>query len=147
VINLARGRREILTILIRGKTMELEEYFKETNGVGVLSTADAQGKVNSAIYGRPHFMSQDVVVFIAADRLTHANLHANPSAVYLFKKNSSYEGRRLYLTKTHEEKDSPLIDDIRRRKYKAVEESYKTESKFLIYFKIDKVLPLIGDGI
>jgi hypothetical protein len=126
--------------------MELKEYFENTKGSGVLSTADAQGKVNSAIYGRPHFMDQDTVAFIAADRLTHANLQSNPSAVYLFKENGSYEGRRLYLTMTREEKDSPLIDEIRRRKYRAVEDNYKSESKFLIYFKIDKVLPLIGDG-
>jgi hypothetical protein len=126
--------------------MELEEYFEKTKGVGVLSTANADGKVNAAIYGRPHFMGQDIVAFIAADRLTHANLQANSSAVYLFKENGSYEGRRLYLTKTLEEKDSPLIDEIRRRKYKELEGSYKTESKFLIYFKIDNVLPLIGEG-
>jgi len=126
--------------------MELKEYFENTKGAGVLSTADALGKVNSAIYGRPHFMEQDTVAFIAADRLTHANLQANPSAVYLFKQNGSYEGKRLYLTRTHEEKDSPLIEEIRKRKHNELEGSHKTESKFLIYFKIDKVLPLIGDG-
>jgi hypothetical protein len=126
--------------------MELEEYFEKTKGIGVLSTADEYGKVNAAIYGRPHFMGQDILAFIAADRLTHANLHANPSAVYLFKENGSYEGKRLYLTRTREEKDSPLIDEIRRGKHKKMEGSYKSESKFLIYFRIDKVLPLTGDG-
>ena len=126
--------------------MKLNEYFEITKGVGVLSTADAAGKVNAAIYGRPHFMDEKTVAFIAADRLTHANLESNPSAVYLFKEDGRYEGHRLYLTKTREEKDSPLIDDIRRKKYKEVEGKYKTESKFLIYFNVDKVLPLIGDG-
>jgi hypothetical protein len=126
--------------------MELKEYFEKTKGVGVLSTADAEGKVNAAIYGRPHFMGQDIVAFIAADRLNHANLQANPSAVYLFKENGSYEGRRLYLTKIREEKDSPLIDEVRRGKHRKMEGSDKTESKFLIYFKVDKVLPLISDG-
>jgi hypothetical protein len=126
--------------------MELEEYFEKTKGIGVLSTADECGKVNAAIYGRPHFMGQDTLAFIAADRLTHANLHANPSAVYLFKENGSYEGKRLYLTRTREEKDSPLIEEIRRGKHKKMEGSYKSESKFLIYFRIDKVLPLTGDG-
>lgn len=126
--------------------MELAEYFKKAKGVSILSTADSQGKVNAAIYGRPHFMTEDTVAFIAADRLTHANLLVNPSAVYLFKEDGSYEGRRLYLTKTHEEKDSPLIDEIRRHKNKKAAGDVKTESKFLIYFTIDKVLPLIGDG-
>jgi hypothetical protein len=126
--------------------MNLTEYFEKTKGVGVLSTADTNGKVNSAIYGRPHFMDEKNVAFIAADRLTHANLKSNPSAVYLFKENGRYEGFRLYLTKTSEEKDSLLIDEIRRKKYPEVEGKYKTGSKFLIYFKVSKVLPLIGSG-
>ena len=36
--------------------MRLDEYFENARGVGVLSTSDAGGKVNAAIYGRPHFM-------------------------------------------------------------------------------------------
>lgn len=126
--------------------MNLEEYFETTNGVGVLSTADDQGKVNAAIYGRPHFMDERTIAFIASDRLTHANLKKSPFAIYLFKQDGSYKGYRLYLTKTHEEKNSPLIEQLRRKKYKGLGRQYDTESKFLIYFSIEKVLPLIGDG-
>jgi hypothetical protein len=129
-----------------GEKMKLNEYFENSKGVGILSTADIDGKVNAAIYGRPHFMEEDIVAFIAADRLTHTNLQTNPSAVYLFKEQNSYEGKRLYLIKIREEKDSPLIDEIRRRKYNNADVKDKTESRFLVYFKIDKVLPLIGDG-
>jgi len=124
--------------------MKLSEYFESSKGIGVLSTADSGGNVNAAIYGRPHFMGEETVAFIAADRLTHANLQTNPHAVFLFKEDGRYEGRRLYLTKTREEKDSPLIEEIRRKKY--AEEEGKNESKFLVYFKVDKVLPLIGEG-
>jgi hypothetical protein len=127
------------------KTMKLDQYFEKTKGVGVLSTADKSGKVNAAIYGRPHFFDEETVAFIAAEKLTHANLQSNPHAVYLFKEADKYEGRRLYLTKIREEKDSPLIEEIRRRKYKEVEGKYKTGPKYLVYFKLDKVLPLIGD--
>jgi hypothetical protein len=126
--------------------MKLEEYFENAIGVGVISTADDKGKVNAAIYGRPHFMDENTVAFIASDRLTHANLKKNPSAIYLFKEDGSYKGRRLYLTKTREEKDSPLIEKIRRKKYKGIGNKDNGESKFLIYFQVDKVLPLIGDG-
>ena len=126
--------------------MKLDDYFENTNGVGVLSTADDKGKVNAAIYGRPHFMDGHTVAFIASDRLTHANLKKNPSATYLFKEDGDYKGCRLYLTKTHEEKDSPLIEKIRRKKYKGIGRKDNMESKFLIYFKVDKVLPLFGDG-
>ena len=126
--------------------MDLQDYFETTSGVGVLSTADNKGKVNASIYGRPHFMDEKTIAFIASDRLTHANLKKNPSAIYLFKEDGSYKGYRLYLTKTHEDKDSPLIEQLRRKKYKGLGRKYDTESKFLIYFRIKKILPLIGDG-
>jgi hypothetical protein len=126
--------------------MKLSEYFEKAKGVGILSTADAKGKVDAAVYGRPHFIDEETIAFIALDRLTHANLQTNFSAVYLFKDQNSYEGKRLYITKIREEKDSPLIEEIRRRKYYDAEGKENSESRFLIYFKIDKVLPLIGDG-
>jgi hypothetical protein len=131
---------------LKGESMKLDDYFENTNGVGVLSTANDKGKVNAAIYGRPHFINEHTVAFIASDRLTHHNLKKNPSATYLFKEDGSYTGCRLYLTKTYEEKDSPLIEKMRREKHKGIWRKDNMESKFLIYFEVDKVLPLIGDG-
>ncbi|MBN2401411.1 MAG: pyridoxamine 5'-phosphate oxidase family protein [Spirochaetes bacterium] len=125
--------------------MKLSEYFENSKGVGIISTADKDGKINAAIYSRPHFMDDNTVAFIAADRLTHANLQANHYAVYLFKEDGCYEGKRLYLKKIREEKDSPLIDEIRRKKHNVIGGEHKAESRFLIYFEIDKILPLIGD--
>jgi len=126
--------------------MTLADYFEKTKGVGVLSTADKGGRVNAAIYGRPHFVDDQTIVFIAADRLTHANLQSNKSAAYLFKEDGSYQGKRLYLTMTREEKNSPLIEKLRRRKPGEVDNKDQAESRFLIYFNVDQVLPLIGDG-
>jgi len=115
--------------------MTLNEYFEKADGFGVLSTADQNGRVNSAIYGRPHFMDDQTLAFIANDRLTHANLQTNMSAVYLFKESGSYQGKRLYLTKIREEKDSPLIDEIRRRKDKKRKENRRRDRSFLSILK------------
>lgn len=126
--------------------MRLSEYFEKTKGRGVISTADSSGNLTSAIYARPHFIDEEHIAFIMADRLTHKNLESNPRAVYLFMEaGEHYAGKRLYLTKTKEEKNSPLIDSIRRRESCPVDEAYLRENRFLVYFKIDKVLPLIGD--
>ncbi|MBW2559855.1 MAG: pyridoxamine 5'-phosphate oxidase family protein, partial [Deltaproteobacteria bacterium] len=62
--------------------MTLGDYFEKTTGTGVLATADSSGKVNAAIYGRPHFINDQTIAFIMADRLTHANIQTNDSAVY-----------------------------------------------------------------
>ncbi|HBH86179.1 MAG TPA: pyridoxamine 5'-phosphate oxidase [Syntrophaceae bacterium] len=128
--------------------MKLSTYFEEKIGISVMATADDKGIVNAAIYSRPHFMDEETIAFIMADRLTHHNLKANPRAAYLFiESGDKYVGKRLYLTKIKEEKDSPLIATLRRRKIHSDENSYEAETKYLVYFRIDKVLPLIGDKV
>ena len=126
--------------------MKLSEYFEKTKGKGVMSTADSTGNLTAAVYARPHFIDDGTVAFIMADRLTHKNLESNPHAVYLFMESGEkYVGKRLYLTKTKEEKNSPLIDTLRRRESCPVDEEYMKENRYLVHFKIDKTLPLIGD--
>jgi len=126
--------------------MKLSEYFEKTKGRGVMATADSKGKVASAVYGRPHFINEKTVAFIMADRLMHKNLQSNPYATYLFMEaKERYVGKRLYLTKIKEEKDKSLIDQIRRRESCPAYTAYKDTIKYLVYFRIDKVLPLIGD--
>ena len=126
--------------------MNLGEYFENAKGVGVLATADRSGKVDAAVYSRPHFMEDGTLAVIMRDRLTHANIQSNPHAAYLFiEEGPGYRGKRLFLTKIREEENSELIDSLNRRIYPPNKERRK-ESRFLVYFKIDKVLPLIGTG-
>jgi len=126
--------------------MKLSEYFEKAKGQGVIATSDSKGKVGIAVYGRPHFINEKTVAFIMADRLMHKNLQSNPHAAYLFMEfKERYIGKRLYLTKIKEEKDSALIDKIRRRESCPTYTVYKDQIRYLVYFRIDKVLPLIGD--
>ena len=55
-----------------------------------------------------------------------------------------FERERLYLTKIREEKDSELIEHLRRREACPVDEGYKKGLRYLVHFKITKVLPLVG---
>jgi hypothetical protein len=126
--------------------MTLADYFEKTQGVGVLSTADAEGKVNAAIYSRPHIMDDGTLAFIMPDRLTHRNLNSNPHAAYLFRENGpGYKGKRIYLTKVREETDSELIRSLRRKVYPSEVEE-KGGPRAIVFFMIEKVLPLIGTG-
>ena len=125
--------------------MDLRAYFEDAKGVGSLSTADADGNVDVAIYRKPHFMEDDTVAFIMADRLTHHNLQSNNHAAYLFKEEGlGYKGVRLFLTKIREEQDSDLLYSIRSDRYTSKKE--EGNPRFLVFFKVDKVLPLIGTG-
>ena len=123
--------------------MDLKQYFEDTKGVGVLATADSEGKVDAAIYARPHFMDDGTIAMIMRDRLTHHNLQSNPHACYLFiEKGPGYKGKRLFLSKVREEQDSELLQSLRRRQY--IDE--KDETKFLVFFNTNKELPLVGAG-
>jgi hypothetical protein len=124
--------------------MNLNEYFEKTEGLGVLSTADASGHVDTAIYARPHVLDDENVAFIMADRKSHHNLQSNPQAAYLFKSNGNgYSGLRLYMTKTDEEKNSERLRSlIRRKSYEADENS----DLYLVSFRVNKVLGLTGSG-
>lgn len=126
--------------------MKLKEYFEQTNGVGVLSTADAEGKVDAAIYSTPHIFDDGTVAFIMRERLTHDNLQSNPYAAFLFIENGpGHRGLRLFLKKVKEDSDSELISKMTRR-HLSPEEDKELGPKFLVYFKVQKLLPLIGSG-
>jgi len=119
----------------------LKEYFENTKGMGVIATADKEGKVNMAVYSRPHFLEEGSLAFIMRDRLTHHNLRSNPHAAYLFvEEGPGYKGKRLHLTKVKEEENSERIQTLARRHYTKGMEG----SRFLVFFKVDKVLPLVG---
>jgi len=123
--------------------MDLKEYFNDTKGVGVLATSDADGKVDAAIYARPHFMEDGTLAVIMRDRLTHHNLQSNSHATFLFIENGpGYKGKRLFMTKVREEEETELLHSLRRRHYP----NDKVEAKFLVFFKLDKELPLVGAG-
>jgi hypothetical protein len=126
--------------------MKLSEYFEQASGMGILATADSAGTVDAAVYAKPHFIDEETVAFIMADRLTHHNIQQNPQAAYLFREaGDKYVGKRLYLRKTKEVQDTQLVSEMRRKKYPEIVGKYGDENKFVVYFKIDKVLQLVGD--
>jgi pyridoxamine 5'-phosphate oxidase-like protein len=122
--------------------MTLDDYFETTTGTGILSTADKAGRVDAAIYSRPHFLDGGRLAFIMRDRLSHSNLLSNPHAVYLFMEDGpGSKGKRLYLTMAGEEKNTERIASLQRRKTgKTVD-----EDRFLVFFDLVKERPLVGD--
>ena len=124
--------------------MTIEAYFENAQGMGVLSTADNQGKVNAAVYAKPHVLEDGLLGFIMRDRLTHHNLQSNPHAAYLFRETGGgYNGRRFHLTKVDEECDTDRVKALCRR----CRNDEDTQAvRYLVRFRIDRELPLVGSG-
>lgn len=126
--------------------MNLADYLKNATGHGVLATSDNSGKVDIAIYSKPHFIEDGSLAFIMRDRLTHHNLQENPYAAYMFiESGSNHEGIRLHLKKVRESGDAALIASLTRRHLSAAADQ-AAGAKFLVYFTIEHILPLIGGG-
>ena len=123
--------------------MNWKDYFEKTTGKGFFATAGRTGEVDIAIYSRPHVTEDGTLAFGMTDRLTHANLQENPHAVYAFNE-KAYEGVRLYLEKTREETEGPLLEEIRKRADEVVCPGTGDAIKYVVYFRIAKDLPLVG---
>jgi len=122
--------------------MDLKDYFENTKGLGVLATADSNGKVDVAVYARPHVIDDDTIALIMSDRLSHQNLQSNPHAAYLFVEDGpGHKGRRLHLTKLSEDTDPQVIVAIRRKSRPSSEED---SPKYLVRFRINEVRPVVG---
>ena len=126
--------------------MHLAEYFENTEGRGVLATADANGKVDIAYYARPHVIDNETVAFIMNDRRSHTNITENANAAYMFTAQSTehdpyLNGVRLYLKMIDEERNTERLYKLKRR---AVKNS--DETRYLVFFHVDTIRPLVGDG-
>jgi hypothetical protein len=123
--------------------MELKDYFENTDGLGILSTADTAGNVDAAIYATPHVMDERTIAFIMRPRRSFSNVQQNPKAVYMYiEKGPGYQGRRLYLEKTGMENDPDKVNQFRRSSHG--HSGDEVEAK-LVYFKVTHIRPLVGD--
>jgi hypothetical protein len=123
--------------------MSLANYFDNVKGVGVLGTADPEGRVDLAIYARPHVLDEDTVAFVMEDQLSHRNIAANPHAAYLFLEDAEgHNGLRLYLTKTFEETDRQKMQALQRLDRR--DEDFAAREGYLVHFRVDEVRRLVG---
>ncbi|HOQ04695.1 MAG TPA: pyridoxamine 5'-phosphate oxidase family protein [Anaerohalosphaeraceae bacterium] len=125
--------------------MDLKQYFETKEGWGVLATCNAQGQVDTALYAKPYIADEQTAAFVMKERLSHQNLQSNLHASYLFMENApGYRGVRLSLTMRREESNQSLVEALRKKQpimFPAEDDS----AKFVVFFRIDRVRPLVGD--
>lgn len=123
--------------------MGWRKYFSNAAGTGYLATADRAGKVDIAVYSRPHVLADGSLAFGMTDRLTHANLAENPHAVYAFDE-GRYRGVRLYLEKIREESAGPLLEEIRAATDEVLGPGAGEAVKHVVHFRVVRDSPLVG---
>ena len=124
--------------------MNLFEYFENAQGFGILATADSDGMVDIAIYARPEVVDESTIALIMRERLSHQNLKSNPHAAYMFiEKGQEYSGKRFYLTKIREETNTSLVDNFI-RKQPEISPPEDDSNKYLVFFQVENIWPLVG---
>lgn len=121
--------------------MNIDNYFNEKSGFGVISSSNDKGEVNSAVYAKPHVIDNNTIAFIMRDRLTRKNLQSNPLAHYMFiEHDHGFHGVRLSLTMLEESQDPERIKALSRRGTAGDDE----ENRYLVTFTVNKALMLVG---
>jgi hypothetical protein len=131
--------------LKRGYVMseKLMEYFNKQPRLGTLSTADKNGKVDSAYFGSPRMIDDKTIFMGLGNNRTFANLQDNPQAIFMVMEPgqsiADWKGVRIYVTMTECQTEGNKLDDMR-----------ATIAKKMIHaavtFEIQEIRPLADFG-
>ncbi len=126
---------------------ELMELLNSPKRIGILSTSDGQGNVNSGFFGSPRMINPDTVVMACGENRSIANLRRNPRAVYLFfvpeANPMEWKGARLYLSAEKFETEGSLLDRFVEEIRARVGDQAAARLTTAITFRIEDVRPLI----
>lgn len=123
--------------------MNLTELFTNP-GLGVFSTSSSDGRVNSAIYARPHVIDETTLVWGMTDKRTYQNLTRNRHAAFLFKLNSpGFSGVRLALELIKTEDEGDLLATIKSNADELVGPGTGAAVTHAAWFKVVEVKPLL----
>lgn len=123
--------------------MNLAELFTHP-GLGVMSTSSSDGKVNSAIYARPHVIDETTLVWGMTNKRTSRNLTRNRHAAFLFKTSGpGFNGVRLALELIRTEEAGDLLATIKAHTDEIVGPGAGVSVTHAAWFKITQVRPLI----
>lgn len=123
--------------------MNLAELFTNP-GLGVMSTSSSDGKVNSAIYARPHVIDETTLVWGMTDKRTYQNLTRNRHAAFLFKTGGpGFTGVRLGLELIKTEEEGEVLEMIKQNTDEIVGPGAGAAVTHAGWFKVTETRPLI----
>ncbi len=123
--------------------MNFSELFTNP-GLGVMSTAAADGSVNSAVYARPHVIDDTTLVGGMTDKRTYRNICENRHASFLFKTSSpGFSGIRLTLELIRTEEEGELLETIKANADVVVGPGAGAAVTHAVWFRVTEIRELI----
>jgi hypothetical protein len=126
---------------------ELMGIFNKAPRIGSLSTANAQGDVNVAVFGSPQMIDENTVVMGIGENRSFRNLRENPKAAFIVMEPGEtvmdWKGARVYLEALDIETGGGFYDQIKENIEKAAGKQAAQMIHAAIRFKITEVRPIV----
>ena len=95
----------------------LMEYFNKQPRLGTLSTADKNGRVNSAYFGSPRMVDEKSIFMGLGNNRTFANIQENPSATFMVMEPGEsimdWKGVRIYVKMSECQTAGEKLDNLK----------------------------------
>ena len=131
-------------------TTKLMEYFNKSPRIGVLSTADKSGHVDSGIFGSPRMTNEKTVIMGLSNNRTLANLQQNPHAVYLIIEPGTtltdWKGIRVYLVALQIATSGKDLDAFKSQIAEVIGKEAADMIVALVTFEVTGVRPIVDMG-
>ncbi|ABD41031.1 pyridoxamine 5'-phosphate oxidase-related, FMN-binding protein [Methanospirillum hungatei JF-1] len=131
-------------------TTQLIEYFNKSPRIGVLSTADKSGHVDSGIFGSPRMTDEKTVIMGLSNNRTLANLQQNPHAVYLIIEPGTtitdWKGIRVYLVALQIATSGGDLDAFKSQIAEVIGKESADMMVALVTFEVTGVRPIVDMG-
>jgi len=128
----------------------LMDYFNRQPRLGILSTADKEGRPNSAYFGSPRMVDEKTVTMGLGKNRTLTNLQENPYAVYMIMEPgqtlAEWRGLRVYLKMTSCETFGKKLDYMRGNIAKVAGEAAAKQIQAAVTFEVQRIRPLADFG-
>ena len=127
---------------------DIIEIVNKPGRVGLLGTADAQGRPNIAYFGSPRFSDDGAFVVALGQNRTLKNLEENPKAAFFCVEDApvgfNSPACRLYLTVKEIEKQGPRLDAAKEMIAKNAGPDAAKMITAAVVFEVTEIRPLIA---
>ncbi|MDD3574885.1 pyridoxamine 5'-phosphate oxidase family protein [Methanospirillum sp.] len=131
-------------------TTKLMDYFNKSHRIGILSTADKSGHVNSGVFGSPHMTDEKTIVMGLSNNRTLTNLQQNPYAVYQIiepgKAIDDWKGIRVYMVAVKIATSGEDLNKFKKQIAKVAGEDAAKMMMAQVVFEVTEVRPLVDMG-
>jgi hypothetical protein len=126
------------------------DFFNKQPRIGILSTSNKGGKVDSAVFGSPRMIDDKTVVMGLGKNRTLSYLQENPHAVFLIveagKSLMEWKGVRVYLKAKSIATTGKVLDDLKEQLRKAAGEQAAQMMNAAVTFEIEEIRPIVDFG-